>query len=882
LTPNRGTINWSRLLVTVDEIQRFLLSLDENDIGTGFVCYDEDNFELTPSSNWTSNHTIQWLMNIGNRNASFEAVKGAFFDLNKKVEGLKRVIDGFMPNSPDDCSDEVQELSLRLVDLQMIVSETSTVGLKQLYQNYQDSWNKEKTPLTLYNKGVSSFKIIEELEGSLIEKIAHHRPEFELNVKLRQEHPNADTLIGQRDQYRQTIKATVWLPEQGTVISDLLVRQSINDVFGPKPTSEGLKLAAKSLGLPRLAEPIHPHRGEYAWIPVRPEIDEDEQIILTTGVYGTCERTPKRSDTVCNLYYIHYDDVKQLVLSCGAIDNPKKAQQVAALLVRELDKCATARVALHQLNSFFTEKDLIQNVHSLVDFLEGKLETSMPGKNVRVLHFNTAFNAATALPFFNEDLKSVNEINIDSMGQLLQCVNEDLHLLVAQAQTTPDDGVDFLKDIVDDLDGFFFVDSENLGNDEIDPEMLLSVPQPVVFALLSNLSEKCQSVLELVEKIRNSKQLLRSGLQAFQQPPGISSSSSDSRDLTESVTSSSEPEGSSSRSITDSQNLQPDLLSRTPTPVRDISHQLKQNQLELIQELKNVAVKIIPELMAFFQKCSEGSSRAPIAKKAILILSVLKEIYQVQLKIPGGVKHSRSSEIELFFLLYRLLNINPIIKCKSGLDRSGDVRAISDAQIEMERIIFERIMQANPGSDPAWAKVQASEQILRMIKGFDQNRGTLFVEIMNVIKSHQIKPAIDERTWENAVPAQINIKEKLFEALSQKDLPPDDLQLLKDTEDYLELVNKHLIVEILRTEASTGASGLKYQHSVSAFRYDPRQVAANPHVLERMAFFIQTESGKYIQMLNFSPPLTSWSNPTMSFTPLGMWLIERLSQLRGS
>jgi hypothetical protein len=894
LTPSRGTINWSRLLATVHQIQRFLLSLDADAIGTGFVCYKEEEFFLIPGSSWTNNHTYQWWVNRGDDNATFEGVMGAFIELKNKVDGLKNVIDQFTPNGPDDCSDEVQELSLKLIDLQMNVTQTAINGLKRLYENYESSWNKEKTPITLYNKGISSFEILKVIEGSLFKKIVRYRPDFELNVKLRQDHPHADILIGQRDQYRETISATVWVPERGTVISENLILQTLNDVFGRKPIRVGLKIAAKSLQLPRLAQPIHPHRTKYAWVPIRPEIDEDGQITLQEGVYGTCERSPKRSHTVCNLYYVFYEDAQQLVLGCGAIDNRKKAKQVVALLVRELNKCASGRVVIHQLNSWFNETHLIRDVHSQAGFINEQLETLIPAKKVRVLHFNTAFNAATKVPIFNEDFRSVNEINIDSLALLLQCVHEDLHLLIAQSQTTPDTDVDFLKDLVEDLEGFALVEtnppddhvSHPDSSQPIDPphesEPIPNRSHPLVFDLLSILSEKCKSVLNLAEKIREGKQLLRNDAPAIQQPyRNSSSSSSSSMELSESLTSSSSAGISPARDGVDSSELHRDRLSSTPTPVRAISHQLKQNQLKLTEELNDVALRILPELIAFFEKCSEGSPKAPLAKKAILILSILRDIYQVQLKISGGVPHSRCSEIELFLLIYRLLNINPIITCWSGLDRSGYVRALADSQIEMERIIVERMMQENPDLDLSLAKVIASEQIFRMIQSFDQNREILFVETKNVFASHQIVPAIDKISWDSSAPTQINIKEKLFEVFAQKGLPPSELQLLRDTEDYLELVNRHLIVEILRTEASTGASGLKYHHSKDAYWFDP-QIEANPHVLQRVTFFIQTESGKYIQMLNYSPPLTRWSYPTISFTNLGMWLIERNSQLRGS
>lgn len=898
LTPNRGTINWSRLLVTVDQIQRFLLSLDPNDIGKGFVRYKEEEFYLEPCSKWTSNHTYQWLVNRGDDNATFEGVMGAFIELKNKVNTLKTVIDQFTPNSPDDCPDEAQELSLRLIDLRMIVSQTAINGLEQLYKNYQSSWNRKKKPITLRDKGMSSFEIMKELEETLIRKIVEHRPEFGLNVQLRQDHPHADILIGQRDRYRETIRATVWLPDLGTVISDHLIQQSINDVSGPKPIRVGLKLAAKSLKLPRLAQPIHPHRTQYAWIPVRPEIDEDGQITLQDGVYGTCERNLKRSNTVCNLYYIHYDDAKQLVLGCGTIDNPIKAEQIVALLRRELDKCASGRVVIHQLNSWFNETNLIRNVHAQIDFIQEQLDTLIPERKVRVLHFNTAFNAATKVPLYNEDLRSVNEVNIDSLAQLLQWVHEDLHLLVAHSQETPDEGVDLLKERVADRDGFGLtendsnptphVDSESHVNDSLSPdpsqtdETASNRSHPLIFDLLSTLSEKCKSVHELVENIRTIKQLLRNNSPTRQQPSEIYSLSSSSTDFPETTASSSHAERSPLRASIDSPDLQRDRLSNIQTPIRAISNKLEKNQIDLKQELIDVAKRILPELIAFFQKCSEESPRAPIAKKAILILSVLQEIYRVQFGIPGDIQHSRCSEIEFFLLLYRLLNINPIITCKSGLDRSGNIRALTDSQIEIERIIFERMKDEDPHSDDSLGKIKASEQIFNMIQRFDQNRETLFEMAKNVFTSHQVLPATDQISWDKTVPTLINIKEKLFEALVQMNLPPTDLQLLKDTENYLELVNRHLIGEILRTEASTGASGLKYHHSDSAYWFSPRKVAANPHVLQRMTFFIQTESGKYIQMINYSPPATRWSHPTISFTNLGIWLIERNSQLRGS
>lgn len=883
LTPSRRGIDWRQLDGEIKKIGRFLQSLNIPAIGWGLMLYDETAFCLRPCSNWFNNHTYQWLVNIGNANATLDGVKKGFAELSLKVNAFKSLLEQFSPQNSDDCSQDSQDLLVRMVDLQLMIDGVAKIGLKRLCENYgRTSWYESKDVVGLKRLGKDVFKVIGEIEAGLSAKIIQHLPDFKANLDLRRYNLDAQELISQRERYQALLRTTRHCQENGVIVQeDLIVDCKHNE--GVKPKKLALQSAANFIKLPKLAIPIPTHDGSLHWVPVRPERTETGEIIFSSGTFGTCERDAGKSNDLCNLYHVFHPEAKQLVLGCGAINTRSKAEQICALISQEMAKCAKPeRWMVLQLNSWWNEGQLIRDVHAQIPFLEDSLQKVVPDKKFSMMHLNLSFNAATIDP--RENSRSVNEVNIDSLAQLVKLALDDTLHLTAKFLETPDEGVNFY-------------DLTPTGETEENP------PKPKLFFLseFQQLADLCSQALTFAKSIRDCKEALRSTesivlpeslgatshassssgpntgdtpLLVAEPSPLISSGTlGDSGVLTDSLD---EISDESFEKVEDDKP-RPDseeIDQRLPSPIREQMVHLKEHQGNLLNILKDIASRFQPLIEKLNSRCANASN-APISRQIILIFRVIEKVLQTQLKM-GSSDLSRCSEVELLLLLTRVLNVNPVITCWSGLDRSGCARALFDAQVQMEQLYYNRMKKEEMSE--ALGRVLARERVLKIITEFDSHRNSLFEETNLLMREIKVSPIIDLSQWEARSEAnveRVNIKKTLFERIDQGMCPLSDPQLLKDTQNYLELVFKQMIgTEMEKTLFSTGVPGFKYHH-------ERVRVVANPHPIERLPLTITTEQGQTIQILVYNSSRLSMS-PLLSLTKAGLSITHRLSAYRGT
>ena len=136
-----------------------------------------------------------------------------------------------------------------------------------------------------------------------------------------------------------------------------------------------------------------------------------------------------------------------ICITCGGIDSKKKADEFMAGLLQALQmrfqrhqnkELKSLRISLNQLNSYWTDGQLVAKEHSQSHYIEKQLRALLDGKEKEyglhlmgalplVAHSNNSINRATLL--YGEDASS-NLLNLDNFATKTLWLLEDL----AQAQ----------------------------------------------------------------------------------------------------------------------------------------------------------------------------------------------------------------------------------------------------------------------------------------------------------------------------------------------------------------------------------------------------------------------------------------------------------------
>lgn len=838
--------DWKEADKTARSVRHFLLSLDAVLIGTGLMWYDKDNFLLLPRSSWFNNHTFQWVVNIGNKTATFEAVQESLTTLISKIKTIGTSITVF-DATHHDCVPP-QHLLIDLIRLQIVIDGVAHLGLRRLADNYTSAAKQQKAA-SITALGSQAFEQIGKLRNELQAKLLPHVPGLDVTITLEQYAFKAKTLLQNRDAYRETLRIVAAHPATGLCIPADLIDQCLMDsTYNSKPNRDALRIAAQFICIPKMAQPIPTLGNTSFWMPLR-LVKEGDIIVIDPGVWGTCERTSGGGDNICNVYFRVTPDTKQIAISCGALNTAAKAEQLAKVMQEALKFVpeANERWVVHQLNSFRQEARLIRDVHTHVYLNEGYFRGVLKNPGLSLLHFNTCFNSATM--FASEDVQALKTINCDSLAKIAEYVLADLKQLLKG------------KPVLHQLMGE--------GSDDF--------------------KQKCGSVIRLADELKKLKQQIKrqNGCETLDRIASIENMMGVLKDNTIISGVKSELPSLFDSDETDEQRLKQVTLENErrglekdlPAQLKELNEQLLKKQEELEKCLVVFKTSIAAAILAL-QQSSDGS---PDSQQALLILQVYEQILNVQLKQPGFKPLSRSTETELFLLLYRLLNIKPIIICWSGLDRSGAVRSLADAQARSEREFFDAALSQKPDrrlENQFAARVEACNNLYRMIINFDTHRDELFSMINAIVSQSKGQATLISdltRSFASQPDPSLNIRDALFAKIDEKypaQLGPKG-EILKTTQRYLELVAGQLLgTEAEKTLFSTGVVGFKYLHDT----YWPKSYFANPHPPDRWPMFCFV-GNKAVKLLDFSE---GWMSNSLNVTPAAITIFLRLSQLRGN
>jgi len=364
-------------------------------------------------------------------------------------------------------------------------------------------------------------------------------------------------------------------------------------------------------------------------------------------------------------------------------------------------------------------------------------------------------------------------------------------------------------------------------------------------------------------------------------------------------------------------------------PVEELTEADVDINLKSLQEsLKNSLLTIIGLIQETVETLSGLSSQLDAKgqsalRQAILLLNVLGKNLKMQFKVECEPPLSRCGEIELLFLLYKLLKMRIIIICRSGLDRSAIARALYQSLSYLETLFLKDAMGFGSSSqmsmsgglpaleapsDTAKEELTASERIYQLILKQDRNRDQLFDYWNQIVHERSLDSYLLEDFYQlqnMSTSDQRDLHLLLLQKIDEMGTPNDaDQQIgrvpltpiqVKELQDallYQELVTYNLLaVESIKPLSSTGAVGFKWLHDANlAWRR-----FANFHPLQRLSMFIHYESdGKRlpIRILNYAPTVLGYTvslpfadrifSKSISFTTAGIQLFSRLSQLRGS
>lgn len=126
---------------------------------------------------------------------------------------------------------------------------------------------------------------------------------------------------------------------------------------------------------------------------------------------------------------------RQMNITTGVINTKAKADAFVAIILQaradhRLER-QPLRIGMHQLNSFNTESDLIENEHAMAYYIQARLQETDP--SIIISHENTSFNAATntylvptkKLPLLINENAHCNNMNLDAAAMSVLMLQQD-------------------------------------------------------------------------------------------------------------------------------------------------------------------------------------------------------------------------------------------------------------------------------------------------------------------------------------------------------------------------------------------------------------------------------------------------------------------------
>lgn len=875
LEVKRSHVNWNDLTIITQRIHSAFASLNAGVIGKGLLLFDAENLKYARRSEWSDLHFVGSLATWGDKRATYESCLTGLDGLHTTASVIQQTVKSFCKHPIH--SEELEKATaflFLLTKVQTTIRETTRPGLLQLCGNYIGE-HKPLQAAGLRNVGEDAFKRIDKAWKILKKGLSSRVPNLKTDLKIKRYLPQSDPILSCREQNVAHLRAVVWKEGLGVIIPLPLVLDCLREKSFDGCKKSVLRNAVRLLKLPAMAKDIPVFGGRTAWKPLRFTTGSDEfSVLLESGVNGVCEKNDLRTDNLCNFYSRRDPFAHRLVISCGVIKSARQATQLAFGMKavadeshpQEYDVCV-----VHQLNSVFKEKDLIDGVHSNVALNEEFFQKFLGNPKLSFLHFNTCFNACTM--FKTEDPQSLKNINIDGLGRIAGFVltrvrqlvkTTNLSALLVQGLNIDSQMEEAVELAVKSL-GLKKSIQRLEGSEDHEEKMTLSM-------FMDEERQREEAFQATLEKDHKQHEAAEppDNLNHPILAPDIGNINGDD-DTQGFVLVHPVAEGGETPPSYDK-----DCLEHCKRELAKTQEMLMKHLTILTTSIKNAIAQL--------EDSRTRQDFSPDFEQALLLLRVFETVLALQLKLPGYPSLSRSAEIECFLSLYSWLNIMVVIICMSGLDRSGEARAMGDSLLQLEEMIFAELLQKNEEINDkvrSSCRVEARKKIYHLIQNADDNRKELF-SLLN-----QMKPApkfvVDLSNLELGEKGS-KIREQLFDAIDKK-YPPEKETRGKDlkyTLLYFELIVAQLLgTEQEKTGNSSGVLGLKYGLDDKG----PKSYFANFHVLDRWPPFIfvgEGEEQRAIKLCDYSEGWWGWWYTTNATTQAANDILLRLSKLRGT
>jgi|GEM_PF-1929466 len=833
-----NSVNWESIRRDSQAILNFLTAVDKQRFGTGLAYYDEAAFMIKPRSEYFSNQTYQWVVNIGNQGATFEKVQEAFLRLKSTIEALVLKITATPLAHP-----KARSLLFTLVQTQKVVDCVSREGLKRLSENYRANPIKAENGNSLLGIGEDCFTLLKKAEVEMEAKMTIIDPTIAADVRLVRYAFSASKLLLRRGKYQESLRL-VGCNGFGVEVSHEYIKNVSFDAKHLFRHGRGAVFnAACEIKMPQMALPIPAQGGTAEWSPLRIG-SSSGTISVEKGVTGVCEK----SNDLPTFYYLISSLTKLLTVSCGVPDTALKLDQLVFgmqhIKTLHADQKFTSCAVL-QLNSFATEAPLIRNVQLAIPELKHRLGLTT------LLHINISYRSE------KEDEKSRRAVNLDGLALLACSVLNEVKNLLSASSTK-----------------------------------VTSVP-PASSSSSSTLIGENGPARERTQKILPSGLCQSPGDSTIDKGGSINPiqpplSIADPRELSH--------QPGRQNLLSTLPNVQELLAlfgeeSSVTVQIRSLMDLFNQrwadafNPTERIEagkytDFQKKMAKILiestlPTLQEIVEKANSVYDKEPTCRfgKVSLLLYSLRELLSSQLGVGKTQLQSRCQTVEMFLLLFRMLKMPVILVSGDGINRGAAVRALIDAQCQLEKELYQEAISKSGAQDKKEdALMQAQSTLYGLIKHFEEHRGHVLEGIERSIQKNDI-PVFSDINSLTTVPKQ-NLRLVLSTGiLGFADNSSADC--LRQTLRYFELVGASLLgpqAEI----ALFGRGVIGYKFDQDAY-WATQRYYANYLPLQRCPSVIRANSGDFIKLYNYSAG-GLLSSPSITLTPAGRDIILRLGQ----
>ena len=478
-----------------------------------------------------------------------------------------------------------------------------------------------------------------------------------------------------------------------------------------------LRLHATSPNFGEAATPLTSTDGKQ-WSALEIRLDStDNPQVTEERIVPTTERALKISQDLNNVY-VHISDSGHITISCGKIDDEAKAKQFMAAVGWALKKRkeeekpeAPLRIGMHQLNGWTREGKALGQQHKMAAYINHNLagyleekEITVPGSPPFLAHINRCMNGFERNPITRgHEQKKDRANNREGIAANMVWLQEDLAPLLEKAgiKSTTSEGqtvetqreelnekvmIEGLENVGISAEGQKPLITKNpasrvaLEQQKLKEDLqLLHTKQQALAELTSTVHEQHPNLKKVQDKI-NSLNGKLINIEVNEGEEGLTTKELNEKKkgvLSELEEAKKEYDKAWKKAATHQ-----DLESK-----KVLSKEIKEAEKTVGEDLHYLTLEMNALRLTIKEKIDKNDGDAEALKAALYPVQLATHILAMQTgqcKECGLEKLTAAQEVGLHLSLDIVLKIISEINCKSGLDRTGFIRALAMALSKSE------------------------------------------------------------------------------------------------------------------------------------------------------------------------------------------------------